>query len=158
MTCWTIKLTTECPWIWLTLIGANRSKRKSSSNIMFLTRSALIEPLTAITAERGCFPANVQCRGRPNPVILLLDLAGECLRKLGYEVDVIGNLVPGDLTAYVLDDLVRRRRGPVPSTGPSTTKVFGRSPIFRYLKIPKVQISCSPGQEVLDCCRPVLKS
>ena len=32
-------------------------------------------------------------------------------RKLGYEVDVIGNLVPGDLTAYVLDDLVRRRRG-----------------------------------------------
>src|SRR5271165_3249980 len=49
------------------------AKRKSSSNIMFLTRSALTEPLTAITAERGCFPANVQCRGRPNPVILLLD-------------------------------------------------------------------------------------
>ena len=86
--------------------------------------------------ERGCFPANVQCRGRPKPVILLLDLAGKCLRKLGYEVDVIGNLVPGDLSAYVLDDLVRRRRGP----GPSTTKALGRSPIFRYLKIPRCDL------------------
>jgi hypothetical protein len=56
--------------------------------------------------------------------------------KLGYEVDVIGDLVPGDLTAYVLDDLVRRRLGP----GPSTTKALGRSPIFRYLKIPQVAI------------------
>src|SRR5271166_2404553 len=34
-------------------------------------------------------------------------------RKLGYEVDVIGNLVPGDLTAYVLDDLVRRPPWPM---------------------------------------------
>ena len=36
----------------------------------------------------------------------------------------------------MLDDLVRRRRGP----GPSTTKALGRSPIFRYLKIPQVAI------------------
>ena len=58
-------------------------------------------------------------------------------QSTGYEVDVIGNLVPGDLTAYVLDDLVRRRRGP----GPSTTKALGRSPIFRYLKIPQVAVA-----------------
>src|ERR1700736_67434 len=51
MTCWTIKLTTECLWTWLTPIGANRSTCKSSSNIMFLTRSALTEPMRVITVR-----------------------------------------------------------------------------------------------------------
>jgi len=51
MICWTIKLTTGCLWTWLTLIGANRSTRKSSSNMMFLTRFALTEPKRAITVR-----------------------------------------------------------------------------------------------------------
>src|ERR1700687_2092497 len=80
MTCWTIKLTTECLWTWLTHIGADRSTRKSSSNIMFLTRFALTEPMRVITVrylqEQSCFPTNVQRGSPPKPV-----KHGNCLEQ-----------------------------------------------------------------------------
>src|SRR5208282_6221826 len=47
----------------------------------------------------------------PLAQLKLLDLAGGCFRKVGYEVDVIRNLVSGDLTAHMPYDLFRGRRG-----------------------------------------------